>query len=237
MTEPESVTTMTEGLKTPLTELLDITAPVVQAPISDLVRPPLVAAVSNAGGLGMHPLSWTEPEALEGIIAETRELTAKPFGVNLVLDFEQDERLGICLDAGVELISFFWGDPDPFVGRVHAAGAKAMHTVASADEAKRAVDAGIDIIVAQGWEAGGRVWGEVGGMALIPRARASGRGCASARRRCRSSSPSPRQPSPSSSQRPLWPAPRLRWRWNGHSRPGPPAVPCHDACLVAPAAD
>ena len=168
MTEPESETTMTGGLTTPLTELLGIAAPIVQAPIGDLAPPRLVAAVSNAGGLGMHPLSWTEPEALEGIIAETRELTAKPFGVNLVLDFEQDERLGICLDAGVEVISFFWGDPSPFVGRVHAAGAKTMHTVASADEAKRAVDAGVDIIVAQGWEAGGHVWGEVGGMALIP---------------------------------------------------------------------
>ncbi len=115
---------MTEGLETPLTELLGIAAPIVQAPIGDLAPPRLVAAVSNAGGLGMHPLSWTEPEALEGIIAETRELTAKPFGVNLMLDFEQDERLGICLDAGVELISFFWGDPGPFIGRVHAAGAR-----------------------------------------------------------------------------------------------------------------
>ncbi len=159
---------MTEGLETPLTELLGIAAPIVQAPIGGLAPPRLVAAVSNAGGLGIHPLSWTEPEALEGIIAETRELTAKPFGVNLVLDFEQDERLGICLDAGVELISFVWGDPGRFIGRVHAAGAKAMHTVASADEAKRAVDAGVDVIVAQGWEAGGHVWGEVGGMALIP---------------------------------------------------------------------
>ena len=164
---------MTASLTTPFTDLVGITAPVVQAPIGGLVPSRLVAAVSNAGGLGMHPFSWTDPGALGEIIARTRALTTKPFGVNLVLDFEQDERLGICLDAGVALISFFWGDPGPFVGRVHAAGAKAMHTVASADEAsadeaKRAVDAGVDVIVAQGWEAGGHVWGEVGGMALIP---------------------------------------------------------------------
>ena len=159
---------MTERLETPLTELLGIAAPIVQAPIGGLVRPPLVAAVSNAGGLGVHPFSWSEPATLDGIIAETRALTAKPFAVNLALYLDQDERLGVCLDAGVALVSFFWGDSSPLVGRVHAAGAKAMQTVASADEAKRAVDAGIDIIVAQGWEAGGHVWGEVGGMALIP---------------------------------------------------------------------
>ncbi len=168
MTEPESVTAMTEGLKTPLTDLLDITAPVVQAPISDLVRPQLVAAVSNAGGLGVHPFSGSEPATLDGIIAETRALTAKPFAVNLALYLDQDERLGVCLDAGVALVSFFWGDSSPLVGRVHAAGAKAMQTVASADETKRAVDAGVDVIVAQGWEAGGHVRSEVGSMALIP---------------------------------------------------------------------
>ena len=159
---------MTEGLTTPLTDLLGIAAPIVQAPISDLVRPPLVAAVSNAGGLGMHPFSWRDPATLEGVIAETRALTAKPFAVNLALNMDQDKRLGICLDAGVTLVSFFWGDSSPLVGRVHAAGATAMQTVASADEAKRAVDAGVDVIVAQSWEAGGHVRGEVGGMALIP---------------------------------------------------------------------
>lgn len=159
---------MTEGLTTPLTDLLGIAAPIVQAPISDLVRPPLVAAVSNAGGLGVHPFSWSEPATLDGIIAETRALTAKPFAVNLALYLDQDERLGVCLDAGVALVSFFWGDSSPLVGRVHAAGAKAIQTVASADETKRAVDTGVDVIVAQGWEAGGHVRGEVGSMALIP---------------------------------------------------------------------
>ena len=159
---------MTEGLTTPLTDLLGIAAPIVQAPISDLVRPPLVAAVSNAGGLGMYPFSWRDPATLEGVIAEICALTAKPFAVNLALHLDQDERLGICLDAGVTLVSFFWGDSSPFVDRVHAAGAKVMQTVASADEAKRAVDAGVDVIVAQSWEAGGHVRGEVGGMALIP---------------------------------------------------------------------
>ena len=65
------------------------------------------------------------------------------------------------------LMSFFWGDPAPFVEQVHAAGALAMTTVGSAAEAKAAADAGVDVIVAQGWEAGGHVWGQVGTLPLV----------------------------------------------------------------------
>ena len=61
------------------------------------------------------------------------------------------------LDEGVEVVSFFWGDPSPHVESVHSAGARVMHTVAGAEEARRAVDAGVDVVVAQVWEAGGHV--------------------------------------------------------------------------------
>jgi len=77
--------------------------------------------------------------------------------------------LRLCLDEGVPVVSFFWGDPTPYVPVVHDAGARAVHTVASAAEAERAAAAGVDVIVAQGWEAGGHVWGEVTTMALAPR--------------------------------------------------------------------
>ena len=101
-------------------------------------------------------------------IRETRALTSRPFGVNLVIEFPQEERLEVCLDERVPIISFFWGDPASLTHRAKAAGAVVLHTVGSAAEAKRAVDAGVDIIVAQGWEAGGHVRGTVATLPLVP---------------------------------------------------------------------
>jgi nitronate monooxygenase len=66
------------------------------------------------------------------------------------------------------VVSTFWGDPRPYVEAIHACGALHLHTVGCAEEARRAVEAGVDVIVAQGWEAGGRVRGEVATLALVP---------------------------------------------------------------------
>jgi len=101
-------------------------------------------------------------------IRETRALTPRPFAVNLVLEFLQEERLAVCLDEGVNIISFFWRDPASLVPRAKAGGALVLHTVGSADDAKRAVDCGVDIVVAQGWEAGGHVRGMVATVPLVP---------------------------------------------------------------------
>ena len=156
-------------MRTTFTNLLGITAPVVQAPIGGGSGPELVAAVSNAGGLGMLSVTWREPGELAAILLRTKALTDKPFGVNLVLDWDPAERLAVCLAHGVRVVSFFWGDPSPWVEQVHAAGALVCHTVGSAEDARRAVGVGVDIVVAQGWEAGGHVWGQVATMALVPR--------------------------------------------------------------------
>ena len=72
-------------MRTPLCDLVGIEAPVVLAPMGGAVTPTLAASVSNAGGLGMLPLSWTSPEEIATVIDETRELTDRPFGVNLGL--------------------------------------------------------------------------------------------------------------------------------------------------------
>lgn len=154
------------SLRTPLCELLGIELPIVQAPIS--YAPALVAAVSNAGGLGMIQLSWLEPDRARDVIRETRRLTDRPFGVNLVLEWPQDERLELALEEGVRIVSLFWGDPSAYAGRVHDAGGTVFCTVGSAAEARRVVDAGADVVVAQGWEAGGHVWGEVATFPLVP---------------------------------------------------------------------
>ncbi|MBP7817810.1 MAG: nitronate monooxygenase [Phenylobacterium sp.] len=146
---------------------LAIDLPIVQAPMGGASSPALAAAVSNAGGLGMLALSWQSLDAARREIRRTRELTDRPFGVNLVLAFPQEDRLAICLEEEVRLISFFWGDPAPFMEQVHRAGALVATTVPSAAEARRAVDAGVDVIVAQGWEAGGHVRGEVATLPLV----------------------------------------------------------------------
>ena len=154
-------------MKTALCARLNIELPIIQAPMGGASCPALAAAVSNAGGLGMLALSWHPPEAVRAAIRATRALTDKPFGVNLVLAWPQEARLAVCIEEGVPVISFFWGDPAPLVARVHAAGAAALSTVASADEAKQAVAAGVDVIVAQGWEAGGHVLGQVATLPLV----------------------------------------------------------------------
>lgn len=150
------------------TDLVGIEHPIVQAPIGDLARPELVAAVSAAGGLGMLAASWTSPTDIEIAVARTRTLTDRPFGLNLVLDRPQDDRLKAALAAGVKIISFAWGDASALIPRCRAAGAVVLVTVWTAQEARQAVAAGADAVVAQGWESGGHVRGEVATFPLVP---------------------------------------------------------------------
>jgi len=155
-------------METAFTRLVGIEHPIVQAPIGTLSNPRLAAAVSNAGGLGLMARGSAEPAALQQAIREVQALTGRPFGVNLNLRLPQGERIAAALDAGVPFISLFWGDPTEHVAAIHAAGALVSATVGSADEAKRYADAGVDVVIAQGWEAGGHVWGGVATMPLVP---------------------------------------------------------------------
>lgn len=158
-------------LRTPICDLLGIDVPLVQAPIGRASCPELAAAVSNAGALGMLGVTFLDGAALRAALGETRRFTDRPFGINLILEWDQRERLAVCLEEGVRLISYFWAEMSPgspYVDEAHAAGALVMLTVGAADEAVRAIDAGVDIIVAQGLDAGGHVWGSVGTMALVP---------------------------------------------------------------------
>ena len=156
-------------VKTRLCETLGIEAPIIQAPIGSATTPELVAEVSNAGGLGTIALSWTPADRVRQRVQAVRALTSRPFGVNLALAWPQGERIEQCLLEGVPVVSTFWGDPSPYVGVIASSSATHIHTVASAEEALAAVEAGVEVIVAQGWEAGGHVWGGVATMALVPR--------------------------------------------------------------------
>jgi NAD(P)H-dependent flavin oxidoreductase YrpB (nitropropane dioxygenase family) len=155
-------------MQTALCKCVGIELPIIQAPMGGAVGPSLAAAVSNAGGLGMLVLWRADLATVRQQIRETRALTSKPFGVNLNLEFPQQERLDACLDEGVRIISFFWRDPANLVPRAKASGAVVLHTVGSADAARRAADCGVDVIIAQGWESGGHVRGTVATMPLIP---------------------------------------------------------------------
>ena len=155
-------------MQTSLCKRLGIELPIIQAPMGGAVGPALAAAVSNAGGLGML-VPWRADLAMvRQQIRETRSLTSRPFGINLNLEFPQQERLEAALDEGVRIISFFWRDPAALVPLAKAAGATVLHTVGTAIAARRAVDCGVDVVVAQGWEAGGHVRGTVATLPLIP---------------------------------------------------------------------
>src|ERR1700761_3938923 len=159
---------MTLSLATPLCELLGIEVPIVQAPIGSATCPELAAAVSGAGGLGTLALTWSAPAVCADRIRRTRALTERPFAVNLVLDWDHRERIAVCAREGVGLISTFWGDPGPHVAPIHDAGALHLHTIGSVAEAVAAAEAGVDVIVAQGVEAGGHVRGTTSTLALVP---------------------------------------------------------------------
>jgi NAD(P)H-dependent flavin oxidoreductase YrpB (nitropropane dioxygenase family) len=151
-------------MTTPVCELLGIERPIVQAPMSDITG--LAAAVSNAGALGMVTLTWSADAG--AVVRETAALTSRPFGGNFVLTSDHHRGLDRALEAGLKIVSFMWGDPSGYIKAVHDAGGIVLHTVGSAKEARQAVASGADVIVAQGWEAGGHVWGKVATLPLVP---------------------------------------------------------------------
>ena len=105
------------------------------------------------------------------LISETRESRGRPFSANFIL-LELDgasERIDVSLETEVGVVSSHWHKPGEYIDRVHAADASVMYTAGSAEEAWHAVDSEVDIIVAQGWESGGQVRGDVATMALLPR--------------------------------------------------------------------
>jgi NAD(P)H-dependent flavin oxidoreductase YrpB (nitropropane dioxygenase family) len=135
------------------------TVPVMQAPVGPAATPELAAAVSEAGGLGSLGASWTEPARLREQIRAIRRVTDRPFAVNLVLAFDQEERLELLCEEGVPIVSFSWGVEPELVERAHAAGCLVIAQAGEVGEGQAAVEAGADALIAQGVEAGGHVQG------------------------------------------------------------------------------
>jgi NAD(P)H-dependent flavin oxidoreductase YrpB (nitropropane dioxygenase family) len=158
-------------LRTRLTELLGIEHPILLGGMGSATNVELVSAVSAAGGLGILGASGRAPEEIRQSAEAIRARTPSPFGLNLLL-FMVGERIppqavDAVLESGCRVFSTAWGDPAPYVERAHAAGKIVMHMVSTAEQARAAVAAGVDAIVAQGTEGGGHV-GHVSTMALVP---------------------------------------------------------------------
>jgi nitronate monooxygenase len=155
-------------LKTNLCEQLGIEYPVFSVGFDAGAGPELAAAVSNAGGCGVLGGSSFRASFLRERIQYLRQLTDRPFGVNLILDVIEEDQIDTCIAEGVPILVFFWGDARPYVGEAHRNGVKVFIQVGSVDEARAAADAGVDAIIAQGAEAGGHVKGTTALSVLVP---------------------------------------------------------------------
>jgi NAD(P)H-dependent flavin oxidoreductase YrpB (nitropropane dioxygenase family) len=159
-------------IATPFTELVGCTVPIQLAGISTAATPELVAAISNAGGLGM--LGTARPgltaDTLHRLLDQTHALTNRPFAVNFIVKdgHDTDRRCFVAAAKAARVVDLFYGEPDPaLVDLVHEHGALACWQVGSLAEAVAAQAAGCDFIVAQGIEAGGHVRGRTGVLALL----------------------------------------------------------------------
>lgn len=162
-------------LKTKLCELFGIEYPIINAGMGGAVAgADLAAAVSEAGGLGTVGLAGLGPEAIQTELGAARAKTSKPLAVNLLIPFLQPGLLEATLKTSIQVLTFFWGDARQYVEAIratHAAGVKVIWQCGSPDEACWAKDAGVDAVMAQGFEAGGHVRGTSTTLALIPEVR------------------------------------------------------------------
>ena len=154
--------------RTSLCDLLGIEHPILQVGFGLGATPELVAAVSNAGGLGVLSGNVRDLARLELWIDRTRELTERPIGLNLIIARPREEQLLVGLSRGVRVFVLFWGDPRPYVERAHSQGAKVVYQAGSVAEAVDAKEAGVDAVIAQGHEAGGHVRGRTALAAFVP---------------------------------------------------------------------
>jgi enoyl-[acyl-carrier protein] reductase II len=143
--------------------------PFVGAGMGFVSMPPLVAAVSEAGGMGTLGAAPLPPETVRALIREIRALTDRPFGVNFITQFTEDAHIDVCLEERVPVVSFHWNDPPAaHIARLRAGGVRVWMEVGSVAMAREAAALGVDAIVAQGREAGGHERGTAGTMVLVP---------------------------------------------------------------------
>lgn len=151
-----------------LCELLRVKYPILQGGMAWVATAELAAAVSSAGGLGLIGAGHMPPDPLRSEIRKAKELTDKPFGVNIMLmsPFVK-EVMQVIIDENVPVITTGAGNPGEYIGALKQNGTKVIPVVASVALARRLARTGVDAVIAEGMESGGHV-GEVTTMALVP---------------------------------------------------------------------
>ncbi len=153
-----------------ITEMLGVEVPVVQAPMGWIARSQLASAVSNAGALGIIETSSGELDVIREEIKRMRDLTEKPFGVNIAQAFVRDpDIVRFVIDQGVKFVTTSAGNPERYTSELKEAGLTVFHVVPSLRAAQKAVDAGVDGLVVEGGEGGGfKNPRDVATMVLLP---------------------------------------------------------------------
>ena len=144
-------------MQTPFTELVGCSVPIQQAPMGNVSTPELAVAVANAGGVGSVTALFMPAPAVDAMLGTMAAQTDGALSVNFLTQTFDPEAIAAAAPH-VRIVDFFWADPDPSVVEIaHAGGALASWQVGSGDEARAAADAGCDLVIAQGIEAGGHV--------------------------------------------------------------------------------
>jgi enoyl-[acyl-carrier protein] reductase II len=153
-----------------VTELLGVEIPIVQAPMGWIARARLASAVSNAGGMGIIETSSGELDAVRDEIRKMRDLTDKPFGVNVAQLFVRDPKIvDFVVAQGVRFVTTSAGDPTKYTAQLKSAGLTVFHVVPTLRAAQKAVEAGVDGLVVEGGEGGGfKNPRDVATMVLLP---------------------------------------------------------------------
>ena len=153
-----------------VTQMLGVETPIVQAPMGWIARSQLASAVSTAGGLGIIETSSGELDAIRDEILKMRQLTDKPFGVNVAQAFVRDPGIvNFIIDQGVKFVTTSAGNPERYTQQLKSAGLTVFHVVPSLGAALKAVECGVDGLIVEGGEGGGfKNPRDVSTMVLLP---------------------------------------------------------------------
>jgi enoyl-[acyl-carrier protein] reductase II len=167
---PEPAAERPAPVRTRVSELLGVDYPIVQAPMGWIARSQLASAVSNAGGLGIIETSSGELDNVREEIRRMRDLTDKPFGVNIAQAFVRDPAIvEFVVEQNVRFVTTSAGDPTKYTAQLKAAGLTVFHVVPTLAAALKAVAAGVDGLVVEGGEGGGfKNPRDVASMVLLP---------------------------------------------------------------------
>jgi NAD(P)H-dependent flavin oxidoreductase YrpB (nitropropane dioxygenase family) len=161
---------MNNEIETRFTRDYGVKYPIALAPMAFVgTAPDLAIAMCKAGGVGSLAVGPLPAAAVRGLIKAVRAATDGPLNVNFITILANEAQIRACVDESVSVVSFHWGHPpQEFVARLHEAGIKVWEQVGSVDAAKESVDSGIDLIIAQGSEAGGHNYGSLPTFVLVP---------------------------------------------------------------------